>query len=95
MGWSFFIDAIHDLSDRAASEEEVEKILVEIKAIPGVLGVHDVKSRMTGDLILLDVHLEIDGRKTVKEGHDIAVAVRKQVLQKFPVLNLMTHVDPV
>jgi len=95
MGWSFVSDAIHDLSDRAVPEELMLQIINEIKATPGVLGVHDIKSRKSGDLILIDVHLEIDGERTVRQGHDIAVAVRAKVLKNFPVLNLMTHIDPV
>jgi cation diffusion facilitator family transporter len=95
MGWGFLWDALHDLTDRAASEEEVKRIADEILATPGVHGLHDLKTRRTGDLILVDVHLEIDGTLTVAEGHDIACAVRKNVMERHPVLNLMTHVDPV
>ena len=95
MGWSFFMNALHDLTDRAASEEQVNEIVKEIHSIPGILGTHDVKSRKTGDMILLDIHLEIDGNKSVREGHEIAVEARRRVLAKFPVLNLMTHIDPV
>lgn len=95
MGWSFVSDAIHDLSDRAVPEELMLQMIDEIKATPGVLGVHDIKSRKSGDMILLDVHLEIDGERTVRQGHEIAVAVRAKMLKNFPVLNLMTHIDPI
>lgn len=46
-----------------------------------------------GDLIIVDVNLEIDGDLSVKEGHDIAVNARKEVLSNHRVLNVMTHVD--
>ena len=95
MGWAFTWDALHDLTDRAATEEEVAGIAAEILATPGVQGMHDLKTRKTGDMILADVHLEIDGDLTVREGHDIAHQARLQVMAKHPVLYLMTHVDPV
>lgn len=95
MGWSFTWDALHDLTDRAATEEETEKIAAEILATPGVLGMHDLRTRKTGDMILVDVHLEIDGSLTVVAGHDIAEAVVTNVMARHPVLNVMTHVDPV
>ena len=95
IGWSFLWDALHDLSDRAVSAEQVAALADDILATPGVLGYHDLKTRKTGDLMLVDVHLDIDGRLTVREGHDIALRVRQQVMQRHPVLNLMTHVDPV
>lgn len=94
MGWGFTWDALHDLTDRAANEEQVAGIAAEILATPGVLGLHDLKTRKTGDMILADVHLEIDGQLTVAEGHDIAHRARLNVMARHPVLYLMTHVDP-
>jgi cation diffusion facilitator family transporter len=95
MGWSFMWDALHDLTDRAATEEQVAGIAADILATPGVLGVHELKTRKTGDMILADVHLEIDGSLTVTEGHDIARQAKLNVMARHPVLYLMTHVDPV
>ena len=95
MGWSFLWNALHDLTDRAASEEEIKLITDEILATPGVLGMHELKTRKMGDLILVDVHLEIDGNLTVAEGHDIAFQVGQNVMAHRTVLNVMTHVDPV
>lgn len=94
MGWGFTWDALHDLTDRAATEEQVNAIAAEILATPGVQGLHDLKTRKTGDMILADVHLEIDGNLTVREGHDIAHRARLNVMARHPVLYLMTHVDP-
>lgn len=95
MGWVFTWDALHDLTDRAATEEQIAGIAADIKTTPGVLGLHELKTRKTGDLILADVHLEIDGNLTVAEGHDIARQARLTVMARHPVLYLMTHVDPV
>ena len=95
MGWGFLWDALHDLTDRAASDEHVMLISDEILATPGVLGLHDLKTRKMGDLILVDVHLELDGNQTVAQGHDIAFQVRQNVMARHPVLNLLAHVDPV
>ncbi|MEC5216247.1 cation diffusion facilitator family transporter [Actimicrobium sp. GrIS 1.19] len=95
MGWRFAWDALHDLMDRAVNEETIEGIRKTLTATPGVLGWHDLKTRKMGDLVLVDVHLEIDATMTVEQGHDIALAARERVMQQHPVLNLMTHVDPV
>ncbi len=95
MGWSFLWDALHDLTDRAANEEQIAAISAEILATPGVLGLHELKTRKTGDMILADVHLEIDGSLSVTEGHDIAELARINVMTRHPVLYLLVHVDPV
>lgn len=68
----------------------------DLLGIDGVMGVHDLRTRKVGDMIIIDVHLEIDANKTVREGHDIAVEARKKAMKKHRhVLNIMTHVDPV
>lgn len=95
MGWGFLWDALHDLTDRAATEEQIAGIAKEIQSTPGVLGFHQLKTRKTGDMILADVHLEIDGNLTVFEGHEIARLAKLNVMANHPVLYLMTHVDPV
>lgn len=95
MGWSFSWDALHDLTDRAATEELIIEITKDILATPGVLGLHQLKTRKTGDMILADVHLEINKNLTVEQGHDIARQAKLNIMTKHPVLYLMTHVDPV
>ncbi|MEY2860165.1 MAG: hypothetical protein RL392_623 [Pseudomonadota bacterium] len=94
MGWSFGWDALHDLMDRAVDEEEVQAIRKTLVSTPGVAGVHDIRTRKMGDMIVVDAHIEVDANITVEAGHNIAVAARQAVLQRHRVLNLMTHVDP-
>src|SRR5450759_3849207 len=94
MGWEFGWDALHDLMDRSVDEQEVDAIRRTLIETPGVSGVHDVRTRKMGDMIVVDAHLEVDASISVEAGHDIAVAARQRVLQRHRVLNLMTHVDP-
>ena len=94
MGWGFSWDALHDLMDRAVDEQEVQAIRLTLIETPGVSGVHDVRTRKMGDMIVVDAHIEVDAAISVEAGHDIAVAARARVLQRHRVLNLMTHVDP-
>lgn len=94
MGWSFAWDALHDLMDRGADEQEVMAIRETLLGTPGVLGVHDVRTRKMGDMIIVDAHLEVQADITVEAGHDIAVAARDAVMQDHRVLDLMAHLDP-
>ncbi len=95
MGWKFAWDALHDLMDRAVSPEEYEAIRTTLLNTDGVLGLHDMRTRKVGDLIIVDVHLELDGSLSVVEGHKIATDASNRVMRLHPVLNVMTHVDPV
>jgi cation diffusion facilitator family transporter len=95
MGWTFSYEAIHALTDKAADTDEVEKIKKIILETPGVVNVHDLRTRKVGDSIIADVHIEVKGNLTVTEGHAIAVEARNRVMHSSRVLNLMTHIDPV
>lgn len=95
MGLRFGWGALNDLMDRAADEETVEAIRQTMLGTPGVLGLHDLRTRKMGDQVLVDVHLEIDATLTVAQGHAIAVETRRRTLDHHHVLNVMTHVDPV
>jgi len=94
MGWSFAWDAMHDLMDHAVDDAEVRAIRTTLRETPGVSGVHDVRTRKMGDMIVADAHLEVVATLSVEQGHDIAVLARQRVMQRHRVLNLMTHIDP-
>ncbi|WP_433704769.1 cation diffusion facilitator family transporter [Paraburkholderia sacchari] len=94
MGWEFGSEALHDLMDRSADESEVDAIRQTLLGTSGVIGVHDLRTRKMGDMIVADVHIEVDATISIEAGHDIAVAARQRVLTRHRVLNVMTHVDP-
>lgn len=95
MGWSFGWGALNDLMDKSVSQEQIEQIREVLKGTPGVHGVHDLRTRKMGDMIMVDAHLEVQGSLSVREGHDIAAHARERVMQNLPVLDVMTHLDPV
>jgi cation diffusion facilitator family transporter len=95
MGWEFGWDALNDLMDRSASEEQITRIQDILSRTPGVHGVHDLRTRKMGDMLMVDAHLEVDGELSVREGHDIATNARDRVMAKMPVLDVMAHLDPV
>lgn len=95
MGWRFGSDSFNDLMDRGINEKELQEITQTLNETPGVLGVHDIRTRKMGDMVLVDAHIEVDRTLTVEQGHDIVVAARDAVMQRHRVLDLMAHVDPV
>ncbi len=94
MGWGFGWRSLHELMDRAADADEVEAIRRTLSETPGVMNVHDLRTRKMGDLIVVDAHLEVQADLTVEAGHDISVVARDRVMRRHRVLSLMTHVDP-
>ncbi|WP_323119482.1 cation diffusion facilitator family transporter [Burkholderia alba] len=94
MGWTFGWDALQDLSDRALDEEASAEIRALLAATPGVLDVHDLRTRKMGDSALVDAHILVDPMISVSEGHFIAESARARALTDKRVLDALIHVDP-
>ena len=95
MGGAFSYHALHDLVDRSAETTQVDAIRQTLLTTPGVRDIHDLRTRKMGDLIAVDVHFEVDGDITVREGHDIVSLARQRVVEHHRVISLMAHLDPV
>lgn len=94
MGWVFGWDALQDLSDRALDEAAAADLRALLLSTPGVLDVHEMRTRKTGDLALVDAHILVDPLISVSEGHYIAEMARERVLTDSRVLDALIHVDP-
>lgn len=94
MGWRIGAKALGDLMDRALPPDEAESIRKTLAQTPGVLNVHDLRTRLTGDHALVDAHLAVDPRISVSEGHYIARLARLGVMARHQALDVQIHIDP-
>jgi cation diffusion facilitator family transporter len=93
MGIQFARDAMLELVDTGLKQEEVRAIRNTLKAVPGVMGLHELRTRKMADNALVDAHIIVDPRISVSEGHYIAEAARGAVLKSHHVLDVMVHID--
>jgi cation diffusion facilitator family transporter len=94
MGIQFARDAMLELVDTGLSQEEVRAIRNTLKAVPGVTGLHELRTRKMADNALVDAHILVDPKVSVSEGHYIAEAARTAVLNGHHVMDVMVHIDP-
>ncbi len=93
-GLKFAWDAIRELIDTGLSAEEVAAIRRSIAATPGVLSMHELRTRRMAHQVLVDAHVQVNPRISVSEGHRIAETARRRVLASHPeVLDVLVHVD--
>ncbi len=93
MGIQFALDALKELIDTALDEDEVRAIRNTLKAVPGVIGLHELRTRKMADNALVDAHIIVDPKISVSEGHYIAEAARTAVLKHHHVMDVMVHID--
>lgn len=95
MGAVFSWDALRELMDEGLSDQEVAAISETVRTTPGVVDLHDIRTRRMAQKILIDAHIQVDGHISVSEGHRIGDEVRRRVLAAHEdVLDMLVHIDP-
>lgn len=88
-------DSVSNLLDESVDKETFEEISKIASNVPNVIDAHDIRTRKIGEAIFVDMHILVDKNITVKEGHDIAKAVKKTLLkQNSNILDVLIHIEP-
>lgn len=83
------------LMDREVAPEIREEIIRIAKIPPQVRGVHDLRTRLSGQTLMIQLHLELEDRIPLVRAHGIARAVEKEILRSWPGADVIIHQDPV
>ena len=88
-------ESMAELIDTALPDEEVEAMRAAALAVPGLRDIHHIRTRTMGGKTLLDMHLQVNPKVSVSEGHEIGCWVAATLRAKFPEITDITfHVDP-
>ena len=87
--------AVQSLLDRQLPDEELAEIREQALAVELVKGVHQLRTRRSGPVRFIQLHLELDDDLRLIEAHHIADAVERALLAKFPGADVLIHQDPV
>ncbi len=95
IGWDQAWISIRELVDTGMEPKAAASIERIIEGVEGVRGVHMLRSRRMGGSYLIDVHIEVDERLSVSEGHKIAEYVRLKLIESDKdISNALVHIDP-
>lgn len=96
MGVKMAWDSLMDLADRSVDKDTLDAITNAIRDTPGLVDFHDLKTRKTGDFVLVEVHLDLPAKMTIAEGHDIADEIEARIKAAVPLVSyVLTHFDPI
>lgn len=87
------LSAWHALMDRRADPEVIKGIEAIARDWPGVRGYHDIKTRMAGSRIFVQIHIELDGDQPLRQAHDIGAGLRRAILMAYPAADVIIHKD--
>ncbi len=71
-----------------------EQIRRDVDKIPGVLGCHKVRVRMSGAELFVDLHILVDANQSLKDAHDLSELAREAVIRLTPGADVTVHTEP-
>lgn len=98
--WMFFgavklsREAFHELIDVILPESEVELVKKLVCEEAGALGYHRLRTRRSGTLRHIDLHLVVPREWSVVQAHDVADGLEKKIAAALSPAHVVIHVDP-
>ena len=88
-------DAMQLLLDRELPAAQRNEIAALARNTPLVRGVHGLRTRKAGQLVIIQLHLELDDELPLRESHRAALDVEARIRSRYPDSDIIIHQDPV
>lgn len=94
IGGTMIKTGIDELIDTGLDQDDLDRMHKVMTHVEGVNDIHDLRTRKMGHDILVDVHVIVDRKISVSEGHQIGEAVRAALKKEFKnASDVIVHVD--
>lgn len=93
VSWQLGRRTIDALVDSAPAGME-ERILTAVSAVEGVRDCHNIRARYSGPMLFIDLHVLVDGRKTLFEAHALTETIESVIQGIAPHADVTVHPEP-
>lgn len=93
-GLGLLRESADHLLDRAVPDADRIAIITAVLADPRISGVHQLRSRMAGSVMSIQMHVDLEPSLTLEQAHDIVVEAENRLLEAFPRADILIHADP-
>lgn len=87
-------EAVQTLLDRQLPDEERDDIQRLATSIAGVNGIHDLRTRQSGQMKFIQLHLELDDQLPLVRAHELSDRAEAAIRERFPHADIIIHMDP-
>ncbi len=94
IAWQIARGSLDMLMDRELPEVERARIRRIALEHPSVIDLHDLRTRSSGRRTFIQVHIEMDGKLSLYQAHDVAEEVEAALREAFPGAEVIIHQDP-
>src|SRR5476649_2288206 len=82
------------LMDEELPTDVSERMMELACGVPGVLGAHDLRTRISGNHWFVQLHLELPGELTLSVAHGISDQAADAIHAAYPRAEVLVHADP-
>lgn len=94
-GWQLIKRSFDGLMDKSIPENERALIVAQLETIKRQGGdYHSLRTRRAGRKHFVDVHILVPGTMSVQQGHDLVQAMESAIMQQLPMVEVLTHLEP-
>jgi ferrous-iron efflux pump FieF len=86
--------ASNELLDREADEQDRAELLQLALDDREVMGVHQFRSRVSGPILHVQMHMELRPDQSLLKAHEIIERAERRILAAYPDTDLVIHADP-
>jgi cation diffusion facilitator family transporter len=87
-------ETVSVLMDQELPSDVSTQMLELACGVPGVLGAHDLRTRISGNHWFVQLHLELPGSLTLSVAHGLCDQVADAIHQHYPKAEVLVHADP-
>lgn len=87
-------DAFEEITDKEIDDITRKNIIDAVMTIDGVKGCHDFRSRVSGSMFFIELHLEFDGNMTLFSTHELSDKAEEKITTLLPQAQVIIHQDP-
>ncbi len=92
--WQASQQAIIQLMDREWPSEKKAHFLEVLGRHPELRGVHDLRTRTSGNRDFVQFHVWVDGNMSVRHAHRVMDELEAKIAEEFPEVEVLIHPDP-
>ena len=94
-GYDIGMENVAYLIGKRPENSLLRQIKKQVHSVSGVIDSHDILAHYVGNIVHVEVHIEVDKRLKLVQAHNIAVAVRDSVQSIEGIGRAFVHVDPI
>ncbi|HWE47719.1 MAG TPA: cation diffusion facilitator family transporter [Caulobacteraceae bacterium] len=89
-----FRQSAYQLMDESLPPGAHAQIVDLVTKDPRITGVHQLRTRVSGPYVMMQMHADLDPHLTLDEAHKVMIEAEDRILAEYPAADIIIHPDP-